>query len=113
MLRAWAFAFFVTQATEVPLAMWLVPDRPRARVAVAAILASTLTHPAFWFVAPYAFHDYWTWVIASECVIGLVEGVVYARVASLPLARGVAVSLQVNGASFLLGLGLTAARLWP
>lgn len=110
----WAVAFAFTQAVEIPLALWLLPDAPRWRVAAAAFVASALTHPAFWYLAPALFHDLWTWTITCELGIGVVEGFVLWRLAPTGrLSQGLAVSFQVNGASFLIGLTLQVLGLWP
>jgi len=113
-IASWAFAFAFTQAIEVPLAVWLLRDQPRLQVAAASFAASALTHPAFWFLAPHLFHDLWTYTATCELVIGAIEGVVIWRLAPTDrLITGLAVSFQVNAASFLLGLALQVLGLWP
>lgn len=104
-------AFLISHALEAPTALavaWLALGT-RARtlvyVGLAALLATTLTHPVAWWLnqvlqgVPYPPR-----VAALELVIVLVEAGVYRAVARLPLRRALLVSFVANATSYALGM---------
>jgi hypothetical protein len=98
-------ALLLTLAVEVPIVAACFPGQ-RRRLAVAAAIATTVTHLCMHFVlfdllGPRRF------VPAGEAMAFLVEGAAIAAVAR-PAAprRGMLVSALANTASFLLGIVL-------
>ena len=115
-LWAWLRAFGFTQAVEFPIYRRLVPASR-----VEAFAASTITHPAVWFVFPLLeYRAGWTYlsmVIAAELFAWWGEALwFWWRLRLLPsavrpsLVRCLLVALLANGAS--LGLGLLARALF-
>jgi hypothetical protein len=106
-----AHALLLTLAIEVPLVVGLAVAgrRPRAEVArlgVAALGASLLTHPLLW-LADAALSDTLAWaprVAALEVGVALVEAAVYAVAGGVGWRRGTLLSLVANGASLAAGL---------
>jgi hypothetical protein len=103
---AWLRAFVLTQAIEVPLAMACLRGRPRARTAVVAALATSVSHPLLCFVLlPGLPGPFVGRVLAGEAVVIALEAVVYARGLRLGAAHALAASAFLNAASYLIGLG--------
>ncbi|MGE5504644.1 MAG: hypothetical protein ACM31L_09500 [Actinomycetota bacterium] len=105
MIYAEALAW--TYAIEVPVvvaagALWGCGVR---RSAVAAVLASGVTHPVAWSVAlamPMEAYYRWGWHII-EATVCAVEAVVLGRFMRLPGKRSWPLSIVANGLSALAG----------
>jgi hypothetical protein len=108
-LDEWARAYLATQVIEVPIvAGWLRGRLPVGEAAAVAILASTLTHPALWYVWP-RFEPGWLYLGAGEAIVWAVEAVVFAlwlrrRRVPQALRTGVLVSCLANGSSMMTGI---------
>jgi hypothetical protein len=108
-LQAWAEAFGLTLAVELPTAWLLLRKhaRPLPLFAVAA-LASAITHPVFWLLATRRSCGYWSFTAAGETLVTLVEAGVLALLLRPGIRRAIACSAAMNAASFLAGLALRA-----
>jgi hypothetical protein len=108
-LELWLQAYALTLAIEVPIAVGLLWRRvPIREAAACALLATTLTHPALWYLAP-RFEPYATWVLVMEVLVFSVEAAVWTswlqRHHTTPLPRwtGAGVSFVSNLASAAFG----------
>lgn len=106
-------ALLISAAIEAPVAFLIVralrwPCRGAGHAALAAAVATAVTHPQFWeavfWLSPRI--AYWPTVIALEILVVLVEGGLIAWMVGLPLRRALPVSLAANAASFAAGLFL-------
>lgn len=102
-------------AIEGPIAFLIVrwtkwPSRGAVHAGFASVVATAVTHPQMWQTAIWAYphFGYWPTVAVLEALVVLVEGVLIAWMAMLPLHRAMIVSLAANGASCLFGLWLNA-----
>lgn len=108
---AWVRAYLATQIIEVPIvAGWLRGRIPAFEAAAVGVLASTITHPALWYVWP-DFEPYWLRIGAGEAIVWAVEALLFAawlRRAGepRPVRVGVAVSCLANASSMLTGFVL-------
>lgn len=112
-LTSWAVSFGFTLLVEVPVGAWRLGDLPRRRVLAALVAATTLTHPVLWWVLPWAFDDYWTFVVVGEVAVVLVEAVFLRFAVPAPARDALSASLWANGASYLAGILLRSVGLWP
>lgn len=103
-------AFGLTLAIEGAAALLIAPwfGVPRARAALAAVLGSALSHPAFWNAV------YWLYGALGRFTVPLLEGVVvagealaYRALATRSWRRAFALSFLANLASYVIGLVLT------
>ena len=108
-------ALLLSMAIEGPVAFALVafarwPSRGALQVGAAAMVATAVTHPQMWALAIWSFGrlPYWPAILAIEALVVVVEAALIAWMARLTLMQAGAVSLAANGASFLIGLWLTA-----
>ena len=114
-VAAWAKAFALTVAIELPIATWLLaraePDlRRRLGLVFFANLAS---HPAVWFVFPALFPSYPAMIVAAESWALLSEAVFFALAfPAAPWRRALGASAVANAASFSAGLILRALTGW-
>jgi hypothetical protein len=112
-IAEWARAFLATQVIEVPIVVgWLRASVPVRDAVPLAILASTLTHPALWYLWP-TFQPHWLHVGTGEALVWTVEAGVYAlwlrrAGAPTPWRTGVFVSCLANASSMLTGF-----LIWP
>jgi hypothetical protein len=104
-------ALLLSIAVEAPVATAVVAfvglGRP-SRAALAAVVATLLTHGFAWrgiLLASESF-DWATTVIAAEVLVILVEAVVYRSLADLSVGGSMATSCVANAASTLFGIGL-------
>jgi hypothetical protein len=112
-LQAWAVAFVLTCAIEVPGAVYcawrLVPGLRRTelvRLACTSLLGQSLTHPLVWFVFPLLpLHEESSFAL-SEIFAWLVEAGLYWRLGRLPWRAAFAISGLANAASLGAGLAL-------
>jgi hypothetical protein len=72
-VRAWLFAFLLTQAIEAPLLWRATPGRGSGRRLLVALGASTLTHPPLWFLLSAIPLPYWPRTLLGEAAVVLVE----------------------------------------
>jgi hypothetical protein len=106
---SWLHAFLLTLAVEVPLAVAVVrvPGSSWLRIALVAVLASTISHPILTFVlVPYVPGPFVARVIVGELVVVAIETVVFRRGLAIRWPHALAVSALLNGASFMVGLAL-------
>jgi hypothetical protein len=109
-LDLWLRAFLATQAVEVPIAAgWLRDRRPIGECALVAALATTLTHPALWYIWPWTAER--AGLALGEAVVWTAEAAVYAawlrwrgEDPRSALRVGVGISVLANGASTAVGL---------
>ena len=108
-------ALLISMAIEGPVAFALVkladwPSRGALHAGVASMVATAVTHPQMWALAIWSFGrlPYWPAILAIEALVVVVEAALIAWMARLTLMQAGAVSLAANGASFLIGLWLTA-----
>lgn len=110
-IEEWARAYLATQVIEVPIVVgWLRGRVPVADAVPLAILASTLTHPALWYVWP-DFEPYWLRLGSGEAIVWTLEALLYAiwlRRRGQPASVGVFVACLANASSMLVGL-----LIWP
>lgn len=111
-------ALALSAAIEAPIAYLIVrlakwPSRGALHVALAAAVATAVTHPQLWSTAfwAYARFPYWPSVFALESLVIAVEGLLIAWMAELAISRALFVSLIVNSASCLFGLLIERLRL--
>lgn len=115
-VRAWAFAFGLTEVVELPIVVLLTralpaPAYKRAAVAFVATLA---THPIVWFVVPALGLGEPARVVASEAWATLGELFIYLiALERTTWRRAAVVSLVANAASFGVGLALWSLGFWP
>lgn len=108
-LRAWAFAFVLTQIVEVPIWMRAHRGSKLARL-VKAFGATAITHPLLWFVfAPRWRGDYWSMFVVGELLVVAVEST-YARL--LGAAHPLAWSAVANATSASVGLAVYYGLGW-
>lgn len=108
-------ALMVSAAIEGPLAYAVVavmrwPCRGPFHVAIAAMLATAVTHPQLWSASLWLYPriGYWPTVGCAEAVVILVEAAIIAWASGLSSLRALAVSAMTNAASALTGLVLLA-----
>jgi hypothetical protein len=107
-------AFLLTLALEgaATLAVCGIAGWPRpARLFVAVVFASVVTHPLLWAIArqlPPAW--WWPAVLAMEGAIGVIEGVIVGIAGGVGLRRGLVIGVVMNAFSF--GVGLIIAPWW-
>lgn len=106
-----AAALAISAAVEAPVAAAVValarwPSRGVLHVAVAAAVATAVTHPQLWEAALWAYprFGYWPSVAALETVVVLVEALLIAWMAQLRIHRALTLSLAANIASCAMGL---------
>ncbi len=75
-------------------------------VAIGAVVASGLTYPYLWFLAPVIIDDYWWRHVVGEPLIVAVESCVLYGVLRIGWRRAVVAALLCNGASILIGIPL-------
>ena len=103
----WLRAFVLTQVVEISVGMCLLGGEEASRRRRAGVLftATLVTHPVLWFVAPFLFESYETYVVVSEVTITLVEAVVLWRL--LPTRtvwQALFTSAVMNGCSIIAGM---------
>jgi hypothetical protein len=107
-IGAWARAFALTCAIEVPLVVALTQDAgvSRVRRAMVATIGQLATHPLVWFVFPYlAGMTGRASFTASELYATGVEAILYATAwPRIGVARALGVSAIANAASLAVGL---------
>lgn len=106
-------ALLLTLSTEaavvlalVAMARWRPPGL--GRWLVAALCVSLVTHPIAWWahgVLPLAL---WPRALLIEAAVIVIEAGLYRGLVPAPTLRALAVSAAANGASFGLGVALTA-----
>lgn len=111
-IAAWARAFALTCAIEVPVVLWATRDvgPTTLRRVVLVVVGQLATHPLVWFVFPYLPGvTGWTSFVASELYATALEAVLYAAAwPRLGAARALGVSAVANAASLAVGLLLAA-----
>jgi hypothetical protein len=110
---SWLLSFGFTLLVEVPVGAWRLGDLPRRRVLAALVAATSSTHPLLWWVLPRMFDDYWTFVVVGEVAVVLVESVVLRLLVPASTRDALSASLWANGASYLAGILLRSAGVWP
>jgi hypothetical protein len=106
-----AQALVISAAIEAPIAALIVrlahwPGRGAVHAALAAAVATAVTHPQLWAAAEWAYprFGYWPSVVGLEALVVAVEGLLIAWMAALALHRAMLVSLAANTASCLVGV---------
>lgn len=110
-LRSWLEAYGLTVGLELALtwpllARMLQKGRmaERWRIPAAVIAASTLSHPAVWFVWPQVVRPYFLMVVVAEAWAVTSEWVLYRLVfPELGWGRALVVSFLANALSFSVG----------
>ena len=107
-IAAWARAFALTCAIEVPIVLGATRDveAPALRRGVIALVGQLATHPLVWFVFPYVPGiTGWASFVASELYASALEAILYAVVwPRLGTARAFGLSAVANAASLAVGL---------
>ena len=107
-ITAWARAFALTCAVEVPVVAWATRDAEpsTARRVVIAVVGQLATHPLVWFVFPFIPGvTGWTSFVASELFATAMEAILYgAAWRRLGWARALGVAAVANAASLAVGL---------
>jgi len=106
-----AAALAISAAIEAPVA-WLAvrlarwPCRGLLDAALAAAVATAVTHPQLWAAAEWAYprYGFWPSAIGLEAMVVAVEALLIAWMAQLALHRAFVVSVLANLASCLAGL---------
>lgn len=112
-LDEWARAYLATQVIEVPIVVgWLRARLPLREAFAVAVLASTLTHPALWYVWP-RFEPHWLYVGVGEALVWSTEALLFTlwlrRHGVADAARlGTGVACLANASSMLTGF-----LIWP
>jgi hypothetical protein len=109
-------ALVLTLAIEVPIVVAVVavarwaPGRLLV-VALAAALASLVTHPLLWLIDPLLVSSLSNAVRLAllESLVTIVEAAIYAGPAGLGLRRGLVLSFVANGASLGVGVWIYSA----
>jgi hypothetical protein len=105
---AWARAFALTCAIEVPLVVVLTRDANAGtlRRAIVAVVGQLATHPLVWFVFPYVPGiTGWTSFVASELYATGLEAILYAAAwPRISGSRALGVSAVANAVSLAVGL---------
>ena len=106
-------ALALSAAIEAPIAWLLVrltrwPSRGALHAALAAAVATAVTHPQLWAAALWLTprFGWWPVCIVGEAAVVVVEGLLIAWMAGLSLRHAMLLSLVTNGASFAVGLVL-------
>lgn len=114
-VTAWAKAFALTAAIEIPIAATLFhrSGEPVWRRSALVFYANLASHPAVWFIFPALGMPFPRMVLAAEIWAFLSEAIFYWLVFRREDPRRAAgVSLLANGASFGLGLILRELTHW-
>jgi len=106
-------ALLISAVIKAPVA-WLIarvtrwPCRGALHVALAAGVATAITHPQLWAAALWAYprFAYWPAILTLEGLVVLAEGALIAWMADLRIDRAMLVSFIANSASFLTGFWL-------
>lgn len=104
-------ALFITLLIEVPMLFAMVRFAfglrtiGAGRLSIAGVLASGLTLPYLWFIAPVILDGVYA-VIVGEILVFLVEAGVYVLVLQVSIRRALLVSFIANLASLVVGLVL-------
>lgn len=106
----WARAYALTQLIEVPVYLYAARRLPPAKRWIFALGASTLTHPALWYLFPWpddpeAAGGYLTVTVIGELWVFLTESL-WGMVLRVP--RPWLWSFIANAASFAAGLTVNA-----
>jgi hypothetical protein len=96
-------ALAVTVTVET-LCLFVLLKEPRHLLLFTGIFSSCATLPYVWFVLPIFIEAHYLYVLSSEGIAVVLEGIIYCSVLRLPLKRALVVSLICNAASFLIGL---------
>lgn len=109
-LSGWLVAFLLTQAVEAPIYGLALRGRAPVPRLLLALGASALTHPVVWaWVVALGAGRYWAAVAGAELfAVSLESGYLWRLGVPAPAAW----ALAANGASFALGLGLSAGGWW-
>lgn len=111
--RAWATSFAFTLAVELPVGAWCLRRAPRTRTLAVLALATAITHPTLWWLLPRWFDDYWTFVVVGELAVVATEALVLRLGALVGWRDAASAALLANGSSYLGGMLLRAAGIWP
>lgn len=74
------------------------------KLIVTGILASTITLPILWFLLPYFFSNYTTYVIFWEALVTALEVVIIKYTLKINWRKALILSVACNAISFVLGL---------
>lgn len=115
-LGLWLQAYGLTLVVETAVARAWIREASSGWVLGWSVLATTLTHPALWYLAP-RFEPYWLWVGVMEVLVTAVEAGVWAVALGragedLPGRRGMALAVVCNGASLAVGLAWASLGGW-
>lgn len=111
-------ALALSIAIELPVVLGLalglrwIPRARLRRLLLVGVAATLLTHPFAWHGLPglrEVLPLFWARALLVEGLVAVVEGLLYARLLGLRLARGQALGWAANATSF--GLGLLLMRL--
>lgn len=103
-------ALLLTLLIEAAVVLALVRRRPPgpARWLVAALCASLITHPLAWWAHGALPLPLWPRALLIEAVVIAIEAALYRGLAPAPWPWALGVSAAANGASFGVGVLLTA-----
>ena len=97
-------ALLITWLVEVPLLVLLLPALPRAKVVMAGLAASLITHPVAWWAASLLSpHDHAAGVWVIELAVVMAEGLWLCAMLRTSLRQALSASAVANMASFALG----------
>lgn len=106
-------AMLLSMAIEAPIAFAIVlatrwPSRGAWHVALAAIVATAVTHPQLWMATLWLEPrlSYWSALGIGEAAVVLIEAAVIAWATGLTAVRSLIVSAATNGASAAVGIVL-------
>jgi len=101
-------SLLLTLVVEVPIVFLILRVKYKnfhsENVILAGILASVLTLPYFWFIAPAFIHDRTIYIIVGESMIVLIEAFIYYKLLKIKFTQALLVSFIANLASVLVGL---------
>lgn len=104
-LKAWALAFLITQAIEVPIYALGLRRRGWGLAMLLGAGASALSHPLVWFVLQPMMEprgSFAAFVVVAELFAWSLE-TVYLRLADVPWRRSAVLALVANATSVTLG----------
>ncbi|MBI5850269.1 MAG: hypothetical protein HZB39_04410 [Planctomycetes bacterium] len=101
-MSEWLRLFVLTVTVEVPLAIALAPQAFKRRIALDALLANLMTHPAAWFVIGHGMLGWWP----TECAVTIAEAFVFRAVTGLTWPRATVLAVAANGVTAALSFAV-------
>jgi len=103
-MEAYAFAFALTVAIELPIVLMFAPRALRRRTLVDVSLVNLVTHPLGWMAVQYGAMPW----LPAELSVTVIEFLVYARITRFPVVRAAAAAATANSVTAVLAVILVS-----